>query len=158
MTTFGEQTRALRIAWVLDGLFNARTGYAHPSNPYLAGETGIAINKVRAALAELEAGGAIVRTVTRSRNGTRREIYPAATLLGGSPTVGLGGEPQQAGRQNLRRYLRRPEIAHARAASALHEARAAERAGTQEVAEPGASEDAQPHLRLVADHEGASST
>ena len=58
---FGEQTRCLRIAWVLGDLFNAKTGYAYPNNRYLADETGIAENKVRAALLALEQSGAIVR-------------------------------------------------------------------------------------------------
>ena len=70
---FGEQTRCLRVAWILDNLFNPKTGYAHPSNKYLAIETGIAENKVRAALGILEAGGAITRR-TIIRNGIPQRV------------------------------------------------------------------------------------
>ncbi len=87
-------------AWILDSLFNARTGYAHPSNTYLANETGIAVNKVQEALAELEAGGAIVRVV-------------------------MTGHPQQLGVQNLRRIIPRSQLAYAQAAAALRDRKAA---------------------------------
>ena len=90
MRFFGEQPRVLRIAWALDGLFNLKTGYAHPSNTWLSRKTGTTMRNVPKALAELEDGGAIVRVVKRS-GGTERMIYPAATLLWGDPTVGPGG-------------------------------------------------------------------
>jgi hypothetical protein len=95
-TVFGEQTRCLRVAWLLDELFNAKTGYAYAGNKYLADETGIAENKVRATLLILEQGGAIVRR-TISRNGVpQRVIYPAAALIP-RPTVGQGGSPSSRG-------------------------------------------------------------
>ena len=97
MVFFGEQSRLLRVAWALDGLFNVKTGYAHPSNTWLSKVTGISINKVQQALAELEDGGAIVRVVKRSRSGTGRMIYPAATLVMGTPRVGVGGPPAAGG-------------------------------------------------------------
>jgi len=88
-----QQTRALRIAWTLESLFNAETGYAYPSNAYLAIETGIASNKVQQALGELEQGGAIVRRITRSKSGTKRQIYPVQMWVGGPPATGVGGTP-----------------------------------------------------------------
>jgi hypothetical protein len=133
LTTFGEQPRALRIAWVLHSLFNVRTGFAHPSNPYLARETGLLVNKVQDGLMTLEKGGAIVRVVTRSNSVTRREIYPAATLVGRTPTVGVRGDPQHPGVQNLRRYAPRSQLAYARAASVARDQRA-ERAEAAEAA------------------------
>ena len=47
---FGEQPRAIRVAWVLTDLFNVKKGYAFPSNYYLAEETKMAVNKLRATL------------------------------------------------------------------------------------------------------------
>jgi hypothetical protein len=35
----GEQTRVVRLAWVLADLFNAKTGYAFPTNGWLAENT-----------------------------------------------------------------------------------------------------------------------
>jgi hypothetical protein len=101
---FGEEARCLRIAWALGDLFNDKTGYAFPSNATLATETGIAENKVQAALLALEQGGAIIRRMIVHNGHPQRVIYPASTLiprpamgLGGTPTVGVGGDPQQPG-------------------------------------------------------------
>ena len=94
---FAEQPRCIKLAWVLATLFNARTGYAFPSNGWLAENTLIHENKVQATLLLLEEAGAIVR----GHNGQgQRVIYPGATLipgLWGPPTVGVGGDPQQVG-------------------------------------------------------------
>jgi hypothetical protein len=125
---FGEQPRALRVAWALEQLFNTRTGYAYPSNTYLARETGIAVNRVQEALAVLEAGGAILRAVTVQPGRQRwRAIYPAATLLadwGSPPPAGVTGHPRRSGAQNLKRFPPLSQLVHARAASAARDQRA----------------------------------
>ena len=58
---FAEQPRAIRIASVLVDLFNVKKGYCFATNAYLAQETSIAANKLRATLLILEDGGAIIR-------------------------------------------------------------------------------------------------
>jgi hypothetical protein len=127
---FGEQSRCIRLAWVLANLFNARTGYAFASNGWLAKNTLIAENKLREALAALEAGGAILRVWIPRPNGEKqRVIYPATGILP-RPTVGHGGEPQQVGHQNLSKRPRLPktQLDYARlAASTRRDGEAARR-------------------------------
>jgi hypothetical protein len=122
-SVFGEQTRCLRVAWVLADLFNAKTGYAFPTNKCLAEETGIAENKVQEALRDLEQGRAIVRqTIRRDSGQKQRVIYPGRAILP-TPTVGVWGDPQQPGVQNLRRRTRLPrsELERARLAAMLRD-------------------------------------
>jgi hypothetical protein len=127
MTMFGEQPRCLRVAWALDHLFNVKTGYAFPTNGWLAEETSLKENKVQSALKELEDGCAIVRGwVTHSNGQKQRVIYPARAIIPthrGTPTVGVGGDPQQVGVHNLRRRPRLPktQMDYARLAAASRE-------------------------------------
>jgi hypothetical protein len=132
---FGEQPRAIRVAWVLTELFNVKSGYAFPSNPYLAEQTHIAVNKLRETLLILENGGAIIRVATGR---PQRVIYPATAIIplpalgqGGSPTLGQRGEPQQPGHQNLRRIprIQSSQIALAKAESARRDTRKSHGAG-----------------------------
>jgi hypothetical protein len=125
---FGEQPRCLRILWVLDALFNVKTGYAHPSNEYLAAETNLAENKARGTLSILEAGGAIIRAWVVHEGRKRRVIYPSAALLP-APTLGQVGVPQQVGHHNLRKTPRLPktECERARLAREVADQREAER-------------------------------
>jgi hypothetical protein len=102
--TFAEQPRCLRVAWALDHLFNAKTGYAYPLNKHLANMTGLPINKVQKALLTLESDRAIVRLpIIRPNGQTQRVIYAATTLLpspggvGPPLSVGVGGHPQRGG-------------------------------------------------------------
>jgi len=131
---FAEQPRAIRIASVLVDLFNVKKGYCFATNAYLAQETSIAANKLRATLLILEDGGAIIRAnVTNPATGqVQRVIYPAAAIIprpalgqGGSPTLGQRGEPQQPGHQNLRRIprIQGSQIALAKAESARRDER-----------------------------------
>ena len=102
---FAAQPRCLRVAWALDHLFNAKTGYAYPLNKHLADMTGLPINKVQDTLLALESDGAILR-ITRVTPGgrTQRLIYPATALLptpavgvAVTPTMGVGGTPSRWG-------------------------------------------------------------
>jgi hypothetical protein len=74
LTRYGEQTRALRVAWVLEGLFNIKRGYAFPSNEYLADATGMAVSDVQKGLRALDCE-AIIRVLKRSRT-TKRAVWP----------------------------------------------------------------------------------
>ena len=130
--TFAEQPRCLRVAWALDHLFNAKTGYAYPHNKQLANMTGLPINKVQEALLILESDGAIVRrSIVRPNGQPQRVIFAATALLpsaegvgpplsvgvgGKPPWVGVGGHPRQVGAHNLIKNARLPktELAHAR--------------------------------------------
>jgi hypothetical protein len=116
LATFGDSSRCIRLAWVLADSFNAKLGYAFPTNRWLARETLIAENKVQATLAALEQGGAVVRTWVAGSSGQKqRAIYPARALIP-TPAVGVGGGPQQPGVHNLRRRPRLPktQLEHAR--------------------------------------------
>jgi hypothetical protein len=137
--TFAEQPRCLRVAWALDHLFNAKTGYAYPLNKHLANMTGLPINKVQETLLTLESDGAIVRlTIVRPNGQTQRVIYAATTLLpspegvGPPLPVGVGGHPQQVGVHNLIKRARLPktELDHARLAAKLRQELEASERGT----------------------------
>jgi hypothetical protein len=138
--TFAERPRCLRVAWALDGLFNGKCGYAYPVNADLANMTGLPINKVQDALLALESDGAILR-ITRVTPGGRRQrlIYPATALLptpavgqAVTPTMGVGGHPQQMGVHNLTKRPRLPktELERARLAANLRQERTASERGT----------------------------
>ena len=110
--TFAEQPRCLRVAWALDHVFNANTGFANASNTYLAMETGLTPRNVQKALEALEADRAIVRSVTVHRGGQRwRVVYPGTSIMdvGVTSTVDVGGHVHQVDVQNLRRVPRRPK-------------------------------------------------
>ena len=118
--TFAQQPRCLRVAWALDHLFNAKTGYAYPHNKQLANMTGLPINKVQDALLTLESDGAIVRRSIVLPNGQPQRVIYAATALipsvegvgpplvpgvgGRPPWAGVRGHPQRAGAHNLKTY------------------------------------------------------
>lgn len=99
-TAFPESSRVIRVAWLLGELFHAK-GYAFASDPYLARETGIAVNKVQDTLHTLHKGGAVVR-VHVAGNLEERRIYPMRTLLIGAPHGGVSTTPRQPGGQNRR--------------------------------------------------------
>jgi hypothetical protein len=137
---FGEQPRAIRVAWVLTDLFNLKRGYAFPSNYYLAEQTNMAANKLRATLGILESEGAIIRAnvINPATGQTQRVIHPAKAIiprptlgLGGSPALGHGGEPQQPGHQNLRRIprIQSSQIALAKAERERRDKRKSQDAG-----------------------------
>jgi hypothetical protein len=117
---FGEQPRCLRVALAaLDHLFNAKTGYAFPTNTRLAELTGLTPRNVQVALAALEQGGAIIRTGNSApgRQGLRH-IYPATDVLsvvGGTSTVDVGGYVYLPDVQNLRRIRHVPKTEMERA-------------------------------------------
>ena len=144
--TFTHQPRCLRVAWALDHLFNAKTGYAYPHNKHLAEMTGLPIIKVQEALLKLESDGAIVRRTIVRDGQPQRVIYAATALLpsaegvgpplsvgvgGQPPWGGVGGHPQQVGAHNLIKNARIPktELARARLAAKRREEREASERG-----------------------------
>jgi hypothetical protein len=137
--TFEVRPRCLRVAWALDHLFNAKTGYAYPLNEHLADMTGLPINKVQEALLTLESDGAIVRVTMVWHGQPQRVIYPAKALIptpavgvGVTPTMGVGGHPQQVGVHNLIKKVRLPktELERARLAAKVRQEREASERGT----------------------------
>jgi hypothetical protein len=107
----------------LTDLFNAKTGYAFPTNGWLASESCMAENKVQGALLALEQGGAIVRAaVIRAGGQKQRVIYPGRAMVP-PPTLGVWGDPQHVGVQNLRRRARLPrsELESARLAASIRD-------------------------------------
>jgi hypothetical protein len=153
---FGQQARCVRVACVLMGLFNTKSGYAFPTNEYLAEETNIAVNKVRETLGILESGGAIMRAnVTNpATSQMQRVIYPAVAIIprpvlgqeGGSPTLGQRGEPHQPGHQNLRRIprIQSSQIALAAESARRDERRRQDECGSASVPEPAHAPVATP--------------
>jgi hypothetical protein len=103
---YGEQPRAIRVAWMLTDLFNVKKRYCFATNAYLAQETSIAANKLRATLLILENGGAIIRAnVTNPVTGqVQRVIYPATAIMW-FPRQGSGAKS----RGNFRRAARLSE-------------------------------------------------
>jgi hypothetical protein len=124
---FAEQPRCLRVAWALDGLFNAKTGYCNASNTYLADATGVGLKSVQKALADLEADGAIVRVATKQVGDQNwRAIYPAKSVMkvaGVTSTVEVGGHLHAAEVQNLSRKrprMPKTQLDYARLAARPH--------------------------------------
>lgn len=90
--TFPESGRMLRVAWALEWFFGTQ-GFAYCSDAFLASETGVAVNKIQAALRDLEAAGAIVRLhAWISRRERQRRIFPVSKIIE-HPTVGWVGTP-----------------------------------------------------------------
>jgi len=117
---YGEQPRALRVAWVLESLFNVKRGYAFPSNEYLAAETGMTERDVQKGLQALD--DVIVRVVKRGGN-TDRKIWPRR--LFDTSTVDVPRHVHDVDTHNLRRLHRIPrtQMATARAAAELRDRR-----------------------------------
>jgi hypothetical protein len=115
---FGEQGRTMRVCWVLSSLF-VNKGYCFATNRTLADMTVMAENKVQSTLKDLEEGSAIVRGSVTDANGQKqRVIYPAIGILirptsrhGGTPKLGVGGDPQQPGVHTYNRRARGPKTA-----------------------------------------------
>ena len=126
---FAEQSRCLRVAWALDHLFNAKTGFCNASNTYLASETGLTPRNLQKALAALESDDALVRGVTVQKGGqTWRAIYPAKailTVMGSRLPVDKRGHVHQVDVQTLSRRPRLPksELERARLAAKLRQDR-----------------------------------
>ena len=104
---FGERPRCIRLAWVLMDLFNVKSGYAFPTNYYLAEETNMWVSHVGETLLILESGGAIIRAeiANPAIGQPQRIIYPATAIIPrpalgqgeGAPPWGRGGSPSSRG-------------------------------------------------------------
>jgi hypothetical protein len=87
----------------------------------------LTLRNVQKALADLESGEAIVRTVTRQVGQQNwRAIYPARGVVrvaGVTSTMDVGGHVHEVDVQNLRRIPRRPktQLAYARLAALARE-------------------------------------
>ena len=131
---FAEQPRAIRIASVLVDLFNVKKGYCFATNAYLAQETSIAANKLRATLLILEDGGAIIRAnVTNPDTGqVQRVIYPATAIIPrpalgqGEPHLGAEGGAPAAGAPESEKNTPHPKLADRTGESGQHTARRAQ--------------------------------
>jgi hypothetical protein len=110
-TTFSQQVRCIRVAWVLTDLFNAERGFAHASDQYLATEAAVALNKLETSLTLLERGGAIIRVHVYVDGKPQRRIYPSAALI--PPQLGGVDTPHLVGGQNLNKK-RLTQLDHAR--------------------------------------------
>jgi hypothetical protein len=127
LTRFGERPRALRVAWVLEGLFNTKTGHAFPSNEYLRDETGMSVSDVQKGLHDLD-GEVIIRVVERARN-TKRTLWPKRVL--DVAVVATSRDSHDVATHNMRRTTRTPRTqrAAAHAAAKLREHREARASG-----------------------------
>jgi hypothetical protein len=93
---FGDQARCMRVAWVLSDLFHTKKGFAFASDPYLAKQTGLPVNKVQESLTKLDRGGGIIRAHALANGKSQRRIFPSLP-----PGSGGGDTPRQPGGQNL---------------------------------------------------------
>jgi len=173
---FGERPRCIRLAWVLMDLFNVKSGYAFPTNYYLAEETNMWVSHVGETLLILESGGAIIRAeiANPAIGQPQRIIYPATAIIprpalgqgGRSPTLGQRGEPQQPGHQNLRRIprIQSSQIALAKADSERRDERTRHgECGSASALEPASAaavgpEDGHPTSEATRDDPRLSST
>jgi hypothetical protein len=134
LTRYGEHTRALRVAWVLESLFNAKLGYAFPSNEYLADATGMAVSDVQKGLRALD-GEAIIRVLKRSRT-TTRAVWPKRMWSADDiATVATSRHSHDVATHKLRRLPLTSQLAYARAASAQRDRRSGANGHAEEVAE-----------------------
>jgi hypothetical protein len=87
-TKFPTDSRILRLAWCLAGLFEAR-GYAFPSDGFLASQSVTPAKKVTDGLKAMEDAGAIIRVHVFKKGQLQRRIFPAVGILSVlSPTLG----------------------------------------------------------------------
>jgi hypothetical protein len=147
---FGEQGRTIRLAWVLANLFNTKTGYCYATNTALSEMTMMAPNKVQATMLILEQARAIVRgSITHPSGRKLRVIYPATGIslgYGGTPNLGVGGDPQQPGAHTLskRPRLPRTELERARLAATIREQKAAPESAAAPEGHPSSEATCQP--------------
>jgi hypothetical protein len=100
ITVFGQQARCLRVAWLLEKLFNVKKGYCWASDTTLARYTGLQVNKLQSTLTLLDRERAIIRAHVAMADGrTQRRIYPSAALIPPNldPTWGVGIPPSARG-------------------------------------------------------------
>jgi hypothetical protein len=144
LTRFGQQTRALRVAWALESLFNVKRGYAFASNQYLADATGMAMRDVQKGLLALE-GEAIIRVVNRGRT-TTRAVWPRRMWLADdTSTVDVSRHVHPVDVHNLRKLPRTSQLAYARAANAQRDRRnGANGHGAADAERPAGAADTEP--------------
>jgi hypothetical protein len=97
--SFPSSARVLRVAWALEWLFG-QEGFAYATDSYLSRKLGVAINKIQAALQDLEQGGAIVRASAFVQNKPQRRIWPSSQIIERSPPVTGGVGTPRHGSEN----------------------------------------------------------
>ena len=131
---FGERPRCIRLAWVLMDLFNVKSGYAFPTNYYLAEETNMWVSHVGETLLILESGGAIIRAeiANPAIGQPQRIIYPATAIIPrpalgqGEPHLGAEGGSPAAGAPESEKNTPHPKLADRPGESGQHTARRAQ--------------------------------
>lgn len=96
---FRSRGRTVTLAWALETLSGAR-GFAFASDAALARECDLPVNKVQAALTEMERAGAIVRCHVSKGQAFERRIFLGAGIISAAadtPQVGGGGIPPKLG-------------------------------------------------------------
>jgi hypothetical protein len=78
---YGQQPRALRVAWVLADLFNIRDGYAFARNSHIAVQAVVTERNVQKTLTMLQKDGAILRRTITVKGQRLRVIYPATAIV-----------------------------------------------------------------------------
>lgn len=93
------------MAWTLEWLFGAQ-GWAYAPDSHLAHETSLSVREVGRALADLEAGKAIIRDTIRRGRKAERRIYPALDVVRETPAITGQKTPAiTAGRNPYRKRL-----------------------------------------------------
>ena len=92
---FPSSARVLRVAWALEWLFG-QEGFAYATDSYLSRKLGIPVNKIQAALQDLERAGGIIRASVFVQNKPQRRIWPSSQIVQRSPpSVGGRDTPHQ---------------------------------------------------------------
>jgi Helix-turn-helix domain len=95
MAAIEREARSLKVAWVVATWAEAR-GYCFARNERIAEETGLAPNKVRDALTDLQRLGAILIRWVRAPSGAQeRRIYLSIKIVGAGEMTGgwIGPKP-----------------------------------------------------------------
>jgi hypothetical protein len=72
----GSGGRAIRVAWVLAGLFNSKSGFCHAGDKTIAKMARVHVSHLPATLRGLEDAGLIVRATVMRGSKRERRIWP----------------------------------------------------------------------------------
>ncbi len=102
LLAFNRDARVIKVAWIIRDLMEG--GYCYASDRYISQQSGVPLNKVAVALADLERAGAIVRATTLKGRERERRIWAASRIMpdpppaaGGPPTPRHGTNPTPRG-------------------------------------------------------------
>ena len=88
LLAFNRDARVIKVAWIIRDLMEG--GYCYASDRYISQQSGVPLNKVAVALADLERAGAIVRATTLKGRERERRIWAASRIMPDPPPAAGG--------------------------------------------------------------------